>query len=121
MVSADRSVPVGLKIMDDAIVAWPFIACLALALVGCGYLLTASLILSARLRMPPKLAGPCPAITILKPLHGAEPGLSENLATFCTQEYAGPVQILFGTQDPMDPAIAVVRKLIADYPWRDLE
>src|SRR6476469_1471111 len=58
-------------------------------------------------------------LSILKPLHGAEPGLYENLASFCTQDYQGPVQIIFGVQDPLDPAIAIVRQLIASYPYLD--
>jgi len=56
-----------------------------------------------------------PRVTILKPLHGAEPGLSENLASFCTQNYAGAVQIILGVQDPRDDAIAVVEQLRARY------
>jgi len=56
-----------------------------------------------------------PRVTILKPLHGAEPGLSENLASFCTQNYPGAVQIILGVQDPRDDAIAVVEQLRARY------
>ena len=70
-------------------------------------------------RRPRRLAN-CPAVTILKPLHGLEPNLYANLAGFCAQDYPSPVQIVFGVDDPADPAIAVVRKLIADFPDRDL-
>jgi ceramide glucosyltransferase len=38
-----------------------------------------------------------PAVTILNPLHSAEPGLYEALASFCTVDYPAPVQILFGS------------------------
>jgi ceramide glucosyltransferase len=107
--------------MGEAIAAWLSIACLALAIIGCAYMLTAALILLRPSRMPWQPGRASPAVTILKPLHGAEPGLYENLASFCAQDYPGPVQILFGVQDPADPAIAVVRRLIADYPGRDLE
>jgi ceramide glucosyltransferase len=107
--------------MGDALAAWLSIACMALAIIGCGYVLAAALILAPRLRAPPEFAAPSSAVTILKPLHGAEPGLYENLASFCAQDYPSPVQILFGVQDPADPAIAVVQKLIADYPGCDLE
>ena len=31
-----------------------------------------------------------PGVTILKPLHGAEPGLLENLTSFCAQNYSVP-------------------------------
>ena len=107
--------------MYEALTAWLSIACLTLAIIGCGYTLTAALILARRLRAPPELARLSSAVTILKPLHGAEPGLYENLASFCVQDYPSPVQILFGVQAPADPAIAVVRQLIADYRGRDLE
>jgi ceramide glucosyltransferase len=56
-----------------------------------------------------------PGVTILKPLHGAEPGLFENLASFCTQNYPGAVQIILGVQDPRDDAIAVVEQLRAKH------
>ena len=59
--------------------------------------------------------------TILKPLHGDEAGLFENLASFCEQDYAGPVQIVFGVENPNDPAIAVVERLRAAYPGTALE
>jgi ceramide glucosyltransferase len=107
--------------MGEAFVVWLSIACVALAITGCVYMLTAALILARRLRVAPEFARLFPAVTILKPLHGAEPGLYENLASFCAQDYPSAVQILFGVQDPGDPAIAIVRKLIGDYPGRDLE
>ena len=61
-----------------------------------------------------------PGVTILKPLRGAEPALSANLASFCEQDYRGPVQVLFGVADPADAAIAVVDALIRDRPAADL-
>jgi ceramide glucosyltransferase len=57
----------------------------------------------------------------MKPLHGAEPALQENLASFCVQDYSGPVQIIFGVQDAADPAIAVVRQLMERFPDRGIE
>ncbi len=57
----------------------------------------------------PKIA---PGVAILKPLYGAEPGLAEHLLSFCRQDYAGPVQILFGVHDAGDPAAAVARRLV---------
>jgi len=49
------------------------------------------------------------AVSILKPLHGAEPGLFENLESFCLQDYSGPVQIVFGVHDEADPATKAVK------------
>ena len=61
-------------------------------------------------------------VTILKPLHGDEPGLYENLLTrSADQDYPGPVQIVFGVADPSDAAIASVERLRAAFPGRAIE
>src|SRR5580704_9064215 len=59
------------------------------------------------------------AISVLKPLCGAEPRLFENLATFCEQTHPC-YQLLFGVSSPHDPAIGVVRRLQTAYPERDI-
>ncbi|RDS79435.1 glycosyltransferase [Dyella monticola] len=59
---------------------------------------------------------PCPA-SILKPLHGAEPRLYENLRSFCMQTHPD-YQLVFGVRDPDDPAIAVVERLREAFPQR---
>ncbi len=86
------------------------------AVVGCGYLLFATVVA----RRVPRLAHPKPSwvppVTILKPLHGSEPGLLEHLLSFCDQDYAGAIQIVFGCQDRSDPAIDVARRVIALRP-----
>lgn len=61
-----------------------------------------------------------PALTVLKPLHGAEPLLEQALETLCRQDY-GEFQIVFGVQHPRDPAIAVVERLTARFPDIDIE
>lgn len=60
------------------------------------------------------------AVTVLKPLCGAEPHLEENLAELCRQD-AGVVQILCGVRDGNDGAVAVVRRLQQRFPHVDLE
>ena len=60
-------------------------------------------------------------VTLLKPLHGSEPGLYENLLSFVHQDHAGPVQMLLGVADAADPAALVVRRLQAEFPGRDIE
>ena len=60
------------------------------------------------------------SIAVLKPLHGDEPELYENLASFCAQTYAGPVRLILGVQDPSDPALAVAERLRRDHPDRDI-
>src|SRR5215467_3007781 len=50
-----------------------------------------------------------------------EPRLAQNLETFCRQDYPAPVQIVFGVQDPTDPAIRTVEALKRDFPNLDIE
>lgn len=67
----------------------------------------------------PSAPGARPPITILKPLCGAEPDLADNLRSFLRQDYPA-FQIVFGVQSATDPAIAVVRRLIAEHPEADI-
>jgi ceramide glucosyltransferase len=100
---------------------WLVIACLAMTMAGCAYALGAAVVVRRFAAKRAAVAAAFPGVTILKPLRGAEPGLYDNLASFCNQSYPGPVQILFGVQDPTDAAIAAVNRLVADLPGRDLE
>jgi ceramide glucosyltransferase len=54
-------------------------------------------------------------VTLLKPLCGTEPDLYLNLRSFCLQDYPA-YQIVFGVRDAADPAIAVVRRLMQEFP-----
>ena len=71
---------------------------LLMASVGCLYLVCAAVV-SARFggKAISKPIAP-PSVSILKPLRGDEPGLFRNLASFCTQTYPAPVQLIFGVQ-----------------------
>jgi ceramide glucosyltransferase len=91
----------------------------AIALVGAGYALLASLLVSRFMRPQPSAPVPAPPVTILKPLHQGEPGLFENLESFFTQDYPLPIQIVFGVHNDADPALPVVRALQAKYPHFD--
>ena len=99
-------------------VGWAF---LVLSFVGAVYAFFSGLALSWFLKRAAPVASTFPAITILKPLHGDEPGLRQALDGFCTQDYPGPVQIIFGVRDPLDPAISAVRSLMHDHPNVDIE
>src|SRR5437660_9557713 len=63
--------------------------------------------------------GPLPPVTVLKPLKGPGIELYENLVTFCRQDYPS-YQVVFGVEDPHDPAVAVVQRLRREFPERDI-
>jgi ceramide glucosyltransferase len=107
--------------MTEAYAGWVVIICLVMTMAGGAYALAAAFVIRRFARQSPAAAVVVPGVTILKPLHGIEPCLYDNLVSFCTLTYAGPVQILFGVHDPTDTAIAVVNRLMADLPGRDLE
>jgi len=60
-----------------------------------------------------------PPVTVLKPLYGAEPLLEQALASCFAQDYP-QFQIVFGLHSAGDPALAVVRRLQARFPDRDV-
>ncbi|RZF41192.1 hypothetical protein LSTR_LSTR011573 [Laodelphax striatellus] len=63
---------------------------------------------------------PYPGVTILKPLMGVDPNLSNNLETFFTMNY--PLyEILFCIEDKNDPAILPVKRLMEKYPQVDTQ
>lgn len=94
---------------------------LALGLIGAAYAIMAVGLTGRLLRRPmPPLPDPLPAVTVLKPLYGAEPGLEAALASVLSQDYPAPVQIVFGLHDPADPAAAVVARLKERFPERDI-
>jgi len=89
-------------------------------LVGLGFAGAAYAVLSVWFvghlaQQPPEAPATFLPVTILKPLHGAEPALEANLETFFVQDYPVPFQIVFGVQDASDAAIAVVETLRARY------
>jgi len=95
---------------------WSSIIAGFVSIVGCAYLICATLLTDQfprRAARAPRTS--MPKVTILKPLHGAEPGLFENLASFCNQNYPSAVQIVLGVQDPRDDAIAIVKRLRAEH------
>ncbi len=91
-------------------------ACLGVSLLGAVYALVCGLLVRRHLAGAHEGPSAFPPLTLLKPLHGDEPGLYGNLQSFCLQDYPGPIQIVFGVQDFADPAIAVVRALQRRHP-----
>jgi len=63
---------------------------------------------------------PAQPVSVMKPLCGDEPRLYENLRSFCEQDHP-QFQLLFGTRQDDDPALAVARRLQAEYPQHDIQ
>ncbi|WP_245939841.1 bacteriohopanetetrol glucosamine biosynthesis glycosyltransferase HpnI [Stenomitos frigidus] len=61
-----------------------------------------------------------PPVSILKPLCGLDRNTYENLASFCRQDYP-TYQIIFGIQDLSDPAVAVAKQIMRDFPAIDID
>jgi ceramide glucosyltransferase len=101
---------------EGSLIQWISNVFIAGATIGCVYtLLSAVLVLrhGAQKRTVPTVT---PSISILKPLCGYEPNLLPRLLAYARQDYAGPVQIVFGAQDRADPAVEAVKHLQAAVP-----
>ncbi len=74
-----------------------------MALAGCAQAwLAAREVARLVARRPP--GGPALAASVLKPLHGAEPGLRANLSSSLAQDHAAPFEVVMAVADPRDPA-----------------
>jgi ceramide glucosyltransferase len=60
-----------------------------------------------------------PPVSVVKPVHGVDFASYENYASFCRQGYPD-YEILFAVNELSDPAAAVVRQLIQNFPERQI-
>jgi ceramide glucosyltransferase len=58
-----------------------------------------------------------PPVSLLKPLRGTDPYAYESLRSHCLLDYPH-YEIIFGVADPADPAVALVERLIREFPAR---
>jgi ceramide glucosyltransferase len=56
-----------------------------------------------------------PPVSVLKPVHGLEARLKENIESFFRQDYPD-YEVLFAADEADDPALQVVREVCARYP-----
>jgi ceramide glucosyltransferase len=89
------------------------VACAGLGQAVAGYLAL------RRFRVPSAPSTMRPKVSVLKPLHGNDAMQEEALASNLLQDYPD-YQVVFGVQDPGDPALAVVERLRARFPARDI-
>jgi ceramide glucosyltransferase len=62
-----------------------------------------------------------PAVTLLKPLKGGDAETAACLRSWLAQDYAGPMQVLFGVASADDPVCATVNALLREFPHADAE
>jgi len=60
-----------------------------------------------------------PSVSMLKPLHGTEPGMERNLETFFEQEYPEKFELLFCARQETDEGLMLARRVGARYPHVD--
>lgn len=96
--------------------SWIPTLALALLVAGSWGFCVLTVIAVRRYRMvKPAPSGQTEPISVLKPLHGLDEGLEENLRSFFEQDY--PVfELLFAARHKDDPSLALVERLRRDYP-----
>jgi ceramide glucosyltransferase len=85
------------------------------AIVAGAYYLIALAAGLARLRSRDTAARSTPPVSILKAVHGRDPRFYEAIRSHATQDYPD-YEILFGVNDPGDPALADIRRLQGEFP-----
>jgi ceramide glucosyltransferase len=90
------------------------------AVFGIAYTLLAAVLIGRFFARSTSSPTSFPPVTVVKPLHGAEWALLNNLLSFCQQDYPGPVQFLFGVHDAADPALQTVEALRRLHPDADI-
>src|ERR1700728_3888840 len=97
-----------------------------IALVGsvtssiyCGMVVVAALRFGLRRRREERVATAfLPSVSMLKPLHGTEPGMERNLETFFEQDYPN-FELLFCARQETDEGLQLARRVGARYPHVD--
>jgi ceramide glucosyltransferase len=95
------------------------LAIAVLLVPGWAYLIGSAVAAVCFARRPLPTPSRHPPVSILKPLHGTEPGLYENLRSFVEQDYP-TVQVVLGLSDRNDTAVPAADALIRNLPAADI-
>ncbi|MGA8613362.1 MAG: bacteriohopanetetrol glucosamine biosynthesis glycosyltransferase HpnI [Xanthobacteraceae bacterium] len=95
--------------------------CLACAFTGCILMLLEAAFVLGFPEKGKGVGSAQPPVTVLKPMHNAEPGLPARLAAFCRQDYGGPIQIICGARDSASSSVAAVRAMQREHPDEPIE
>jgi ceramide glucosyltransferase len=60
-----------------------------------------------------------PAVSILKPVQGTDPGAYESFRSHCLQDYP-EYEIIFAVSDPADAAVPLIERLQREFPTRSI-
>ncbi len=84
--------------------------------VYCGMVVAAAVRFGLRRRREQREAATfLPPVSVLKPLHGTEPGMERNLETFFEQDYP-EFELLFCAREESDEGLRLARRVGARYP-----
>lgn len=65
----------------------------------------------------PQPLDPAPPISVLVPVCGLDAGAWHNWSSLCQQDYP-TYEVIFGVQDPKDPAVPILQKVCQTFPDR---
>ncbi len=85
--------------------------------IFCGLAVVAALRFARRKRSEAdRVTAFAPPVSVLKPLHGAQPGLRKNIESHFRQNYAAPYELLFCARQESDAGLQIAREIAARYP-----
>jgi ceramide glucosyltransferase len=90
--------------------------------IYCGMVMAAAVRFGVRKRRDERTpADFVPPVSMLKPLHGTEPGMERNLETFFEQDYPGEFELLFCARHDTDEGLRLARRVGERYPHVDAQ
>ena len=98
-----------------ALFQWILLVPVVVGSIYCIVCLVCVLVVRFRASAPPRVpVGGWPAVTLLKPVHGLEKNVEQNLRSACLQDYP-TYQVVFSVQSENDPAIPLLRNLQGEF------